>query len=67
MHNVLFPDTAYELIGFIEINGFTNTKGNDYIHKELGLILEDMHDENVLMMDDLLFFINTVFFIVEPS
>lgn len=96
IHNILFPDTAYELLGFTEFNevlyavlsqpailtegqatladirrwlennGFTHTKGNDYIHKELGLILEDMHDENVLMMEDLLFFIDTVFYIVDP-
>ena len=30
-------------------NGFENTRQQDYIHKELGLILEDMHDENVLV------------------
>lgn len=36
------------------------------IHKELGLILEDMHDENVLVNSDTLFFIDTVFYTVTP-
>lgn len=47
-----------KLLGF---NGFENNKRNDYVHKELGLILEDMHDENVLVNSDILFFIDTVF------
>ena len=29
----------------------------------LGLILEDIHDENVLVNNDVLFFIDTVFYI----
>lgn len=48
-------------------NGFENTRRNDYAHPELGLILEDMHDENVLVKDDTLFFIDTVFFTVKPQ
>lgn len=78
LHNYFFPDTAYELIGFTEIdsvlyaiveqsfvranaptdlqkvkdflteNGFSNTKNHDYYNSELGIILEDLHDENVL-------------------
>ncbi|CAN5222120.1 hypothetical protein BH09BAC1_BH09BAC1_02970 [soil metagenome] len=44
-------------------NGFINTAKNDYYSKELGLILEDMHDENVLMRNGNLFFIDTVFYI----
>jgi hypothetical protein len=46
-------------------NGFENTRRNDYYHKELGLILEDMHDENVLINSNTLFFIDTVFFTVN--
>ena len=34
--------------------------------KELGLILEDMHDENVLVNSETLFFIDTVFYAVAP-
>ncbi len=46
-------------------NGFENTRRNDYFNKELGLILEDMHDENVLVSSDTLFFIDTVFYTVS--
>lgn len=94
LHNLLFPNTAYSLIGFIEIdnglsavlqqpfiegeqarlddirellsyNGFENTKRQDYYNGEFGLVLEDMHDENVIAKDDLLFFIDTVFYIMK--
>lgn len=51
-----------ELLTF---NGFTNTKRQDYYNKEFGLILEDMHDENVIAREDILFFIDTVFYIME--
>ena len=50
---------------FLVFNGFENSKRNDYLHKELGLILEDMHDENVLVNSDTLFFIDTVFYTVS--
>jgi hypothetical protein len=43
-------------------NGFVNKKRNDYYHPAFGLILEDMHDENVLISNGLLFFIDTVFY-----
>ncbi|MBW8683123.1 putative polyvalent protein kinase domain-containing protein [Chitinophaga rhizophila] len=97
IHNLLFPNTAYSFLGFIEIeddffavlkqpfvtaddvvdlldvkkllayNGFENTlrKGlptNNYYNKELGLILEDIHDENVIVKSNTLFFIDTVFY-----
>lgn len=97
IHNLLFPNTAYSFLGFIEIeddffavlkqpfvtaddvvdlsdvkkllayNGFENTlrKGlptNNYYNKELGLILEDVHDENVIVKSNTLFFIDTVFY-----
>ncbi len=97
IHNILFPNTAYSFLGFIEIeddffavlkqpfvtaedvvdlsdvkkllayNGFENTlrKGlptNNYYNKELGLILEDIHDENVIVKSNTLFFIDTVFY-----
>jgi hypothetical protein len=94
LHNLLFPNTAYLLIGFTEIdnglsavlqqpfiegeqarlddirellsyNGFENTKRQDYYNSEFGLVLEDMHDENVIAKNDLLFFIDTVFYIMK--
>ncbi len=50
---------------FLASNGFENTRSNDYYHPELGIILEDLHDENVLTSKDNLFFIDTVFYITE--
>jgi len=96
LHNLVFPNTSYELIGFakengillavlkqpfvisdttvslqdiqafLEYNGFEHTRRQDYMHKQLGLILEDMHDENVLVNSETLFFIDTVFYTVTP-
>jgi hypothetical protein len=96
IHNHLFPQTAYELMGFqlennilhavvkqpfIEIteptdplmvkdfllsNGFQWKKNNDYYNTEVGIILEDLHDENVLTNKGTLFFIDTTFYLM-PS
>ncbi len=93
IHNILFTETKYDLIGFLNINdilysvlsqdyiepnhkttidmvrnymfskGFSIKKRNDYIHTELGLIIEDLHEENVLVKDDTLFFIDTVIYL----
>ena len=95
IHNFLFPQTAYELIGFylenkvlhavvkqpfIEIteptdtsvvkeflsaNGFQVKKNNDYLNPEAGIILEDLHDENVLTNKGVLFFIDTTFYLMS--
>jgi len=95
IHNYLFPDTAYTLLGFKKIdailyavveqqhiirtkdidlenvktfllrNGFENTRRNDYYNKDLGIILEDLHDENVINSNEVLFFIDTVFYITD--
>jgi len=48
---------------FLANNGFKNTRNHDYYNPELGIILEDLHDENVLSQNNLLYFIDTVFFI----
>jgi len=50
---------------FMQENGFLNNRNNDYLHPELGIILEDLHDENVLTQNDLLYFIDTVFYATE--
>ena len=50
---------------FLANNGFLNTKNNDYFNPELGIILEDLHDENVLTKNDMLMFIDTVFYLTE--
>ena len=52
---------------FLENNGFINKKNHDYYNEELGLILEDLHDENVLTQDGMLYFIDTVFYIISPK
>lgn len=49
---------------FLLSNGFLNKRENDYYHPELGIILEDLHDENVLTEDGVLQFIDTVFFLM---
>lgn len=51
---------------FLSANGFINKKENDYYHPGLGLIFEDLHDENVLTEEGSLQFIDTVFFLM-PS
>ncbi len=48
---------------FLEFNHFQNNRNNDYVSPETGLIFEDLHDENVLSMDGILFFIDTVFYL----
>jgi hypothetical protein len=52
---------------YLAFNGFQNTKRNDYLNPELGLILEDMHDENIIVNSNTLFFIDTVFYTVSPT
>ncbi|GAA4464078.1 hypothetical protein GCM10023093_13720 [Nemorincola caseinilytica] len=96
LHNLIFTNTQYRLLGFIkeegilyaaleqiyiaataqadindirsflEFNGFGHVRRNDYANDDLGLILEDMHDENVLVNSDMLFFIDSVFYTVAP-
>lgn len=95
LHNHFFPDTAYELLGFHQMennlyavvkqpfvkatektdlqivknflieNGFVNTRNNDYHHPDWGIILEDLHDENVLTENGIIQFIDTVFYITD--
>lgn len=50
---------------FLRANGFINKKDNDYFHPDLGIILEDLHDENVLTSEGVLQFIDTVFFLTD--
>ncbi|MGB4959125.1 MAG: hypothetical protein WBO36_06580 [Saprospiraceae bacterium] len=93
VHNILFKETQYELLGFMVVNeliysvvsqdyiaptaktevndikelllkkGFSIKKNNDYIHTDLGLIIEDLHEENVLVRKGQLFFIDTVIYL----
>ena len=50
---------------FLTINGFENNRNNDYYNSYLGIILEDLHDENVLTRNGVLYFIDTVFYLTE--
>lgn len=50
---------------FLTLNGFDNVRNNDYYNSDLGIILEDLHDENVLTRNDMLYFIDTVFYLTE--
>lgn len=59
------PTNLKNVIDFLENNGFICTKNNDYYNPQLGIILEDLHDENVLTSNGLLYFIDTVFYINE--
>ncbi len=54
-------DNIKDLLTF---NGFENTKRHDYYNKEFNLLLEDMHDENIISKEGILFFIDTVFYIL---
>ena len=82
LNNLFFPDTAYKLLGFynatektdllivkkfLENNGFRNTRNHDYFNQELCLILEDLHDENVITQHGMLYFIDTVFYILPGN
>lgn len=59
------PTDLQQVRNFMQNNGFVNTRNNDYFNKDLGIILEDLHEENVLTKNGLLFFIDTVFYVVE--
>jgi hypothetical protein len=53
-----------DIRAILTFNGFANTKRQDYFNKEFGLVLEDMHDENVISRQGVLFFIDTVFYVI---
>lgn len=50
---------------FMFANGFELIRNNDYRNPKLGIILEDLHDENVLTCDGVLAFIDTVFYLED--
>jgi hypothetical protein len=95
LHNFFFPSTAYQLIGFKQMNdelcavvkqnfittntpyqfevikeflgynGFENNRNFDFINKAIGIILEDLHDENVLFRNKVPYFVDTVFYLTK--
>ena len=50
---------------FLQANGFEIKKNNDYFHLFLGIIMEDLHDENVLTNNEDLFFVDTVIYLTD--
>ena len=57
------PTNLNNVKEFLVSNGFINKKENDYYNPDLGIILEDLHDENVLTENGVLQFIDTVFYL----
>lgn len=58
--------TNIEIVkSFMLSNGFSNSRFNDYINEDKGIIIEDLHDENVLTKDGVLFFVDTVFYVID--
>ena len=50
---------------FLEYNNFSNIRNNDYRNELLGLIFEDLHDENIISQNGILFFIDTIFYLTD--
>ncbi len=61
--SITAPTNLEKVKQFMSANGFENNRNNDYINTDLGIILEDLHDENVLNRNDVLYFIDTVFYL----
>jgi hypothetical protein len=57
------PTNLDQVKEFMTANGFENIRNHDYFHTDLRILLEDLHDENVLTQDGILYFIDTVFYI----
>lgn len=50
---------------FLLFNNFDNNRNHDYINHDLGIIFEDLHDENVLSNNGIIYFIDTIFYLTE--
>jgi Serine/Threonine/Tyrosine Kinase found in polyvalent proteins len=61
------PTDLISLRRFLENNGFKHKKNNDYYNLELGIILEDLHDENVLTNHGIFFFIDSAIYLLDES
>ncbi len=61
---IITEETDIESVKNIMLsNGFVIIKNNDYNNENLGIILEDLHEENVVSNNGVLFFIDTVFYL----
>ena len=47
---------------YLNQHGFRRTKNDDYYNSELGIILEDLHDENVFLLEEQILFIDPVIY-----
>lgn len=47
--------------------GFIRTKNDDYYNGKLGIILEDLHDENIFLLDGQILFIDPVIYFETPE
>ena len=56
------PTNLEQVKEFMNANGFVNIRNHDYYNADLGVILEDLHDENVLTQDGF-YILSTPFFI----
>ncbi|OIQ97488.1 hypothetical protein GALL_204980 [mine drainage metagenome] len=59
------PTNLAAVTDFLTENGFLKKKNNDYYNEYLGIILEDLHEQNVLTNNGILFFIDTVFYLTK--
>lgn len=50
----------YSVESYLNDHSFIRTKNDDYYNQELGIILEDLHDENIFLLDKQLLFIDPV-------
>lgn len=49
---------------FLLYNDFKNIRNNDFKNENIGLIFEDLHDENIISQNGILFFIDTIFYLL---
>lgn len=50
---------------FLSSNKFKKIRNNDYLNEEIGLILEDLHDENIISNNGRLYFIDSIFYLTD--
>ena len=59
------PVSSETISAFLAEFGFIENRKSDFINEEFGIILEDLHDENVIQTEGKLFFIDTVFYLTD--
>lgn len=59
------PTDLKKVKKFLSDNGFINVRNDDYLNSKLGIILEDLHEQNIIIHNGNLFFIDTVFYLSD--